>query len=78
MDQLLYWFVRCWIVLAIGINLIAIVGFLISSESLWSAWERIAETYSPFNVWNLAAEFLLLSPAILAQLWLDRRTRRSG
>ena len=35
------------------------------------------EIYSPFNVVNFVAELVLISPAIGAYLWRERRRKRN-
>lgn len=76
MDTALTWFIRLWVGLAILVNLLAIVGLAIGAESWWDAWQRVTETYSPFNVINYAMEVALISPAIGAYIWRERRRER--
>lgn len=72
MNTALKWFIYIWVALAIVINL-ASMGMLLAVHGLWDGWAAIREIWNPFNVVNLFAEFVLLSPALAAQYWLQRR-----
>ena len=78
MDRALTWFIRVWVALAIAVNVLAIIGFVTSSETGWQAWQKIIDTYSPFNVINYALELVLLSPAIGAYIWRERRRKEKA
>lgn len=75
MDRALLWFVRVWVALAIAVNVIAVAGFFMGAHGFWDGWHQVAEIYSPFNVRNWLAEMVLLSPAIGAYAWLQRRRK---
>lgn len=75
-DRLLTWFMIAWIGLVVLVNIAAIAGRFLTAESFGEAWSDVASWYSPFNVWNLLAEIIALSPALLAYWvrgWLRRR-----
>jgi membrane protein implicated in regulation of membrane protease activity len=76
MDRALLWFVRIWIGIAIAINVIAVAGFFMSAQGFWDGWHKVAEIYSPFNLINWLAEVVLISPAVGAYAWLERRRKR--
>ena len=77
MDKALTWFIKGWILLAVLVNVAAVVGFFIGAATLRDGWTPVADTYGPGNVANLFAEILLLSLAFAAMYWRDkRRTRR--
>jgi hypothetical protein len=76
MNRALLWFVRVWVGIAIAVNVIAVAGFFMSAHGFWDGWHRVAEIYSPFNLTNYLMEVALLSPAIGAYAWLQRRTKR--
>jgi hypothetical protein len=77
MDRMLKWFIRGWMALAVGINIVAIIGFFVDAKSFWAGWQRVADTYGPFNLWNWLMELLLVSPALGAMVWLGRRQKRA-
>lgn len=79
MDKALTWFIRAWIVFALLVNAAAVIGMFLSAETFWAGWKQFTQTYSPFNVANVFMELILLSPALGAIYWRDRRRRtRSG
>jgi hypothetical protein len=59
------------------VNIVAILGLMITADDLSHGWQRITEIYSPFNVVNFVAELVLISPAIGAYLWRERRRKRN-
>ena len=56
-------------------NLFGIVGLLIGADSTWQALQKVKEIYSPFNVMNWLLELLILSPALVAYVWRERRRK---
>lgn len=78
MDTALTWFTRIWVGVIFILNVMAIIGFFVTADSFWHGWQRVAEIYSPFNVWNFIAEVVSLSPAIAAYMWLEKRRKRNG
>jgi hypothetical protein len=75
-NKTLQWFAVIWGGLALLLNIFAIVGRFIGAGSFWAGWWRVTEIYSPFNVINWLAELAMLSPAIGAIYWLQRRKGR--
>ena len=73
MDRALTLFIRAWIGLAVAVNVVAVAGMVVSADGLWAGWQEVASVYSPFNVWNVAMELVLFSPAIGAYMWRERR-----
>lgn len=78
MDRVLTWFIRCWIALAILVNIIAVAGIFLAAHSFSAGLSRLGEIYGPMNPFNWLAELILVSPAIGAFAWLQRRQRRQG
>ena len=76
MDRVLTWFIWIWVGLIMALNAIAIVGMFANAESFWAGVARVRETYSPFNVANFLVELIVLSPAIIAYWWRERRRER--
>jgi hypothetical protein len=74
MDKTLTWFIRCWVVLAVVVNVVAMFGLFLGAANFRAGLARVREIYSPFNVFNFLAEMVLLSPAIAA-LYLRNRRR---
>jgi len=60
-------------VLAFLLNVAAVIGFFVGAVTFRDGWARVADTYGPDNVANLFMELLLLSPALGAVYWRDRR-----
>ena len=75
MDSALTWFIRGWVTLAVIVNVIAIGGIFVEASNFWDGWNRATEIYSPFNLWNVATEIILLSPAIGAYYWREQRRK---
>ena len=69
MDKPLTWFIRIWIGAVVLLNIVGIVGILFSAPSFIAGWSQIAEIYSPFNLWTLGLNLVLLSPALVAWWW---------
>lgn len=72
-DKVLTWFIWGWCVLVVLANLAAVIGFFVAAPSLKAGWIQVEEIYSPSNVTNLLAEIAVLSPAIAAAYWRDKR-----
>ncbi|MGV2137406.1 hypothetical protein ACQZ45_05435 [Agrobacterium sp. 16-2014-1-2a] len=77
MDKALHWFVRIWVGVVILVNLVAIAGMFMH-DGFWGGVNRMQETYSPFNIFNWIMEVLLLSPALVAAWWLEKRKRETA
>ena len=75
-DEALRSFANVWIALIVGLNLIFIIGLVVSMPTLWTGIAKLSEFYSPFNGWNWIAEVVALSPALGAIAWRDRRLKR--
>jgi hypothetical protein len=73
MDKALTWFIRVWLVLVLLANVAAVVGFFLGTATVWDGWMKVKETYSPFNIANFVMEMAVLSPALGAMYWRDRR-----
>lgn len=73
MNRALTIFAYAWGGLVIATNLAAIAGMLMTADTLWSGWSRVADTYSPFNIVNWLLNVLLLLPAIGALYWRNKR-----
>jgi len=74
-DRLLTWFSAGWIGLVVLVNIVAIVGRVLTAETLGEAWSDVASWYSPFNILNWLAELVALLPAIIAY-WVRERLRK--
>lgn len=73
MHSVLTWFIRVWIGLAILVNLVAVVSIIYFAPTFWDGVGKVAEIFNPFNVFNMAMEVLLLSPAFIAMWWRSKR-----
>jgi hypothetical protein len=68
MDKILSWFVGGWIAIAIVVNVGAIIGVMIGAHRFWAGWALSAGYL----------QIVLLSPAIGAYAWLQRRRKRAA
>ena len=76
MNTVLKWFAIGWGALAVLVN-IASMAMIVAVQGPWQGWRVISEIWNPFNLWNLGAELVLFSPAIVAHYWLQRRSGRT-
>ena len=65
-------FIKVWIGLIALLNVLGLVGIMISTASFYETWVYVTETYSPFNVWTHGLNLVLLSPAYGAYVWLNK------
>lgn len=77
MEKILGGFIWVWVIIICLLNLIGIAGSFIKND-FWTAVVEVQEWYSPFNIWNHGLNVILLSPALAAYMWLDRRRKRDG
>ena len=75
MNRALKVFIGIWCAVAVCVNVIAIAGMFVH-DGFWGGIGRMQDTYSPFNISNYIMEALLLSPALLAAWWLERRKQK--
>ena len=74
-DFTLKWFYRIWFSLVIGLNIIGIIGMYLSTSSFIETWEWVQQTYSPYNLWNLVLNLILLSPGYGVYVWRNQRLK---
>ena len=58
------------------LNIAGIVGYAITTESIWDFVSWVQETYSPFNLWTHGLNVILVSPAILTYFWRKKRNTK--
>jgi hypothetical protein len=75
MDRTLTSFIWAWITLILLVNMFGVGGIIMSADSGEQALEEVQEIYSPFNVMNWLLELLILSPALVAYVWRERRRK---
>jgi hypothetical protein len=75
-DAGLKWFTRIWMGLVMLLNIAGIVGYAITTESIWDFVSWVQETYSPFNLWTHGLNVILVSPAILTYFWRKKRNTK--
>lgn len=77
MDRVLTIFIYVWFGLFIAVNVIGIIGqFYLYGFS--GGVSYIQEIYSPFNVVNYIVSVVVLSPAIGAFLWRNKRRAKQA
>ena len=72
MQRFLHVFVRVWLGLVIGANVLGIVGAFVGASSPLEAISTVLAWYSPFNLWTWGLNLVLLSPALGAYLLAER------
>jgi hypothetical protein len=72
MDTALTWFIRIWIVIGVGVNIVA--AGLVMNDAAWKA----LEIFKPFSEANLVAQVIVFSPAVLAYIWRAKRRAKAG
>lgn len=72
MHRLLSIFIGLWIAFVAMFNFMGIAGAFMSND-FWIAVGLVQEWYSPFNFWTVGLNLALLSPAMLAYWWRERR-----
>ena len=75
MDRTLTNFIWAWITFILVVNLFGIVGLFMSADSYGRALQEVREIYSPLNVINWLLELVILSPALVAYVWRERRRK---
>jgi hypothetical protein len=75
MDRTLTGFIWAWITLILLVNTFGVGGIIMSADSGEQALQEVQEIYSPFNVMNWLLELLILSPALVAYVWRERRRK---
>jgi hypothetical protein len=75
MDRTLTSFIWAWITFILVVNLFGIVGLFMSADSYGQALQEVREIYSPLNVVNWLLELVILSPALVAYVWRERRRK---
>jgi hypothetical protein len=75
MDRTLPSFIWVWIALILVVNLFGIAGVFMSEDSDGQALQELQEIYSPFNLVNWLLELAILSPALVAYVWRERRRK---
>lgn len=78
MVKLLVGFSRVWFGLAILVNMIALIGKVAASDSLWSGLLGAPAWLNPGSTSNFVTEILLFSPAVGAYLLAERLAARDG
>lgn len=77
MIQGLVKFSKIWLVLAITVNVIALIGKISNTGSLWLGLIGVLAWFNPGNTQNFMGEVVLFSPAVGAYLLAERLAGRS-
>ena len=75
MNKFLLMFCYIWAGIVVILNLLGIAGMALTTNTLEEFIKWLQETYSPFNLWNWGLNLLLLSPALGAYIWKEKRKR---
>ncbi len=78
METFLYRFSKVWLGLAILVNILALIGKVSASASLWEALAGAMAWFNPGNTRNFITEVVLFSPAVGAYLLAERVGGRSA
>ena len=72
MVQFLVKFGRIWLAVALAVNLIALVGKVGATGSVWLGLLGVLAWFNPGNTQNFVGEVLLFAPAVGAYLLAER------
>lgn len=75
MDNALTWFIRVWIALFIAINLLGMAATF-AVHGFWGGISEVQRILNPFNIANIIFQIMLLSPALAAYWWREKRRVR--
>lgn len=70
--KILKLFQGIWLCIFCITMIISIIGIFLAADSFWLGWEKLREIFSPFNLANWIVTIIFLSPALLAQKWIER------
>lgn len=76
LDKALSWFVVGWLWVVVILTLMSFTGTVISAPSIWTGLLRVRDELNPFNFRYYFTMILLLSPALLAMWWRDKRQQK--
>jgi hypothetical protein len=65
-----------WVLLVCMLNALGIAGMMFTADSFGDDWQRLADVYNPFNVWNWVLNLVLLAPALALYSWRASRQGR--
>ena len=74
-NKLLNVFIKVWVGVVVTLNLMGVAGAFLGND-FWTAVGNIQEWYSPFNIWTHSLNIILVSPAIMVYLWLERQKKQ--
>lgn len=77
LDKILTWFIGTWMFLVFVLAMMSVAGLMLAAPSIWAGLLEIRDELNPFNVKYYFTLILLLSPALLAMVWRDKRRQRS-
>ncbi len=78
MEKFLTWFIYGWGGLILILNVLAIIGMFMVTETFWDGWQRMNDTYSPFNIVNFLTEMIALSPIFGAYYWREKIRQKTS
>ena len=76
MDEALSWSIPLWVGFIVFLNVAAIAVFVLAGATPSEGWERVADTFSPWNPMNYVVECVAASPALAAYFWREKRRKR--
>ncbi len=76
-EKFLYRFSRVWLGLAVLVNILALIGKISASATLWEALSGAMAWFNPGNTLNFVTEVVLFSPAVGAYLLAERLGARA-
>ena len=65
LDIAVRWLGHSWIIL-LGISVVlSVCGMMLTEPTLYLGWQRVTETFSPFNLTNTAVMVVLALPSLV-------------
>jgi type III secretory pathway component EscS len=73
LDKVLTWFIGAWVGLVFILTMASFAGTMIAAPTFWAGVTAIQDELSPFNIKYYLTMAVLLSPALGALWWRDKR-----
>ena len=72
------WLGHCWMILLGIAVLLSVFGMILTEPTLYRGWQRVTETFSPFNLTNTAVMVVLALPGLVLYRVSDLLEKRKA